>query len=118
MDFEVRKVRSPQGRKKLSAERAAYFQLMQQGVSNEDACRIVGVNSKTGRRWRNGRGPSGRNKAAPPVRPVVPPSASSQRYLSQDERVYIADLALFMRTDSPCTRVWEALDSLQESNSS
>ncbi|MFG3026922.1 IS30 family transposase [Streptomyces sp. NPDC048254] len=91
MDFEIRKVRSPQGRKKLSAERAAYFQLMQQGVSNEDACRIVGVNSKTGRRWRNGRRPSGRNKAAPPVRPVAPPSVSSSRCLGQDERIYIAD---------------------------
>lgn len=91
MDFEIRKVRSPQGRKKLSAEWAAYFQLMQRGVSNEEACRIVGVNSKTGRRWRNGRRPSGLNKAAPPVRPVVPPSACSQRYLSQDERIYIAD---------------------------
>ncbi len=91
MDFEIRKVRSPQGRKKLSAERAAYFQLMQQGVSNEDACRIIGVNPKTGRRWGNGRIPSGRNNAAPPVRPVAPPSASSLRYLSQDERIYIAD---------------------------
>src|SRR5215210_4662968 len=91
MDFQIRKVRSPQGRKKLSAERAAYFQLMQQGVSNEDACRIVGVNPKTGRRWRNGRRPSGRNKAAPPVRSVVPPFASSSRYLREDERLYIAD---------------------------
>ncbi len=91
MDFEIRKVRNPQGRKKLSAERAAYFQLMQQGVSNEDACRIVGVNSKTGRRWRDGRRPSGRNKTASPVRPVVPPSVSSSRCLSQDERIYIAD---------------------------
>ncbi|MET9426106.1 IS30 family transposase [Streptomyces sp. NPDC006540] len=90
MDFRIREVRSPQGAKKLSAERAAYFQLMQQGLSNEDACRIVGVNPKTGRRWRNGRRPSGRNKAAPPVRPVVPPSSSS-RFLREDERIYIAD---------------------------
>ncbi|GAA3801065.1 hypothetical protein GCM10022206_45140 [Streptomyces chiangmaiensis] len=90
MDFEVRKVRSPQGRKKLSAERAAYFQLVKQGFSNNEACRIVGINPKTGRRWRNGRRPSGRNKAAPPVRPVAPPSASS-RYLCEADRIYIAD---------------------------
>ncbi|WP_434095599.1 IS30 family transposase [Streptomyces goshikiensis] len=64
---------------------------MQQGLSNNDACRIVGVNPKTGRRWRNGRRPSGRNKAASPVRPVVPPSASSSRYLREEERIYIAD---------------------------
>jgi hypothetical protein len=60
-------------------------------VSDEDAGRIVGVNSKTGRLRRNGRRPTGRNKAAAPVRPVMPPSASSPRCLSQDERIYIAD---------------------------
>ncbi len=92
MDFQIRRVRSPQGPKKLSAERAAYFELMQQGMSNRDACRIVGINPKTGRRWRNGRRLSGRSKAAPPVRPVVPPSAASpSRYLHEDERIYIAD---------------------------
>ncbi|WP_159007495.1 helix-turn-helix domain-containing protein, partial [Streptomyces sp. NRRL S-813] len=90
MDFQIRKVRSPQGPRKLSAERVAYFQLMQQGVSNEEACRIVGINPKTGRRWRNGRNASGRNKAAPPARPVAPLSVSS-RYLREGERVYIAD---------------------------
>ncbi|CBG73291.1 hypothetical protein SCAB_62732, partial [Streptomyces scabiei 87.22] len=63
-----------QGRTKLSAERAAHFQLMQQGVRDEDTCRIVGSNSKAGRRRGNGRRPSGGNKAASPVRPVVPPS--------------------------------------------
>ncbi|MFE3047417.1 hypothetical protein ACFXIY_10215 [Streptomyces albidoflavus] len=28
---------------------------MQQGFGNKQACRIVGINDKTGRRWRNGR---------------------------------------------------------------
>ena len=77
MDFEIREDRKPQGRKKLTREREAYFQLMQQGVSNKEACRIVGINLRTGKRWRNGRNPSGRNKAAPPIRtgcrlPAVP----------------------------------------------
>ncbi|MFI7098667.1 IS30 family transposase [Streptomyces sp. NPDC050161] len=63
---------------------------MQQGFSNEQACRIVGVNSKTGRRWRNGRRADSKQKAVPPVRPVVPPSGTS-RCLRVDERIYIAD---------------------------
>ncbi|MDJ0379541.1 helix-turn-helix domain-containing protein, partial [Streptomyces sp. G-G2] len=90
MDFRIREVRSPQGRKKLAEERAGYFQLMQQGLSNKEACRIVGINPKTGRRWRNGRNASGGNKAAPPIHAVVPPSASS-RYLCEADRIHIAD---------------------------
>lgn len=41
MDFEIRKDRKPQGRKKLTRERAEYFQLMQQGYSSREACRRV-----------------------------------------------------------------------------
>ncbi|MFI2190974.1 IS30 family transposase [Streptomyces sioyaensis] len=63
---------------------------MQQGFSNRQACRIVGINLKTGRRWRNGRSADRKQKAAPPVRPVVPPSGPS-RYLREAERIYIAD---------------------------
>lgn len=85
----MRKARSPRGREEPCAGRAACFQLVRRGVSEADACRIVKVNSKTGRRRRNGRGPSGRNKAAPPVRPVVQPSVSSSRCPSQDERIRI-----------------------------
>lgn len=55
MEFEIRKDRTkPQGRKKLTRERAAYFQLMQQGYSNREACRIVGIDIRTGKKWRNG----------------------------------------------------------------
>ncbi|RPK87235.1 hypothetical protein EES46_19755 [Streptomyces sp. ADI98-10] len=90
MDFEIREDRKPQGARKLAKERAAYFQLMQQGVSGREACRILGINRRTGQRWSNGRNPSGRNKAAPPVTTVVPPSPLS-RYLCQEERVHIAD---------------------------
>jgi hypothetical protein len=32
---------------------------VQQGVSNAEACRIVGINFRTGKRWRNGRTASG-----------------------------------------------------------
>ncbi|MEU6779175.1 helix-turn-helix domain-containing protein [Nonomuraea angiospora] len=58
MDFEIREDRErSQGHRGLSRERAAYLRLVQQGLSNQDACRIVGINSRSGRRWRNGRNP-------------------------------------------------------------
>ncbi|MFJ9753104.1 hypothetical protein [Streptomyces chartreusis] len=51
MEFEIRKDRTkPQGRKKLTRERAAYFQLMEQGYSSKAACRIVGVDIRTGKK--------------------------------------------------------------------
>lgn len=43
MEFEIRPVRSPQGRRKLVAERQRYFELMQQGYSSRAACRAVGI---------------------------------------------------------------------------
>ncbi|NUK82635.1 helix-turn-helix domain-containing protein, partial [Streptomyces lunaelactis] len=90
MDFKIREIRTAQGPKKLLRERETYFRLMQQGFSNEHACQIVGINAKTGRRWRNGRPADRKQKAAPPVRPVVPPSGPS-RYLRESDRSYIAD---------------------------
>ncbi|WP_438292449.1 IS30 family transposase [Streptomyces sp. HUAS TT7] len=91
MDFEVRKIRSPQGRKKLTREREAYFQLMQQGMSSREACRVVGIDRRTGLKWRNGSQPYvRRTKAAPPIK-AVPPSPISSRYLCEAERIYIAD---------------------------
>ncbi|MFI6468637.1 IS30 family transposase [Streptomyces sp. NPDC050538] len=90
MGYKIRKDRKPQGPRKLAEERAAYFQLMQQGMSNLQACRTLGINRRTGQRWRNGRNASGKDKAAPPIRPAVPPSSSS-RYLGQADRIHIAD---------------------------
>ena len=90
MDFEIRKVRTAQGRRRLVREREEYFRLMDQGLSSREACRRVGINIRTGKRWRNGRNPSGRNKAAPPANAVVPPPGPS-RYLREVDRIYIAD---------------------------
>jgi transposase len=55
MDCKIREIRTAQGRKKLLRERETYFLLLQQGLSNNQACRIAGISVKTGRRWRNGR---------------------------------------------------------------
>jgi IS30 family transposase len=91
MDFKIRKDRGvAQGRKKLVRERAEYFRLMDQGYGNKEASRRVGVNERTGRVWRNGR-PVGRvMRPRPPARKVLVAGTSS-RFLSEDERVVIAD---------------------------
>ena len=82
MDFAIRPSRRPQGRKQLVRERAAYFELVDQGYSNREACRVVGVHYRTGKRWRDGRE---RCALAP-----APPAGRS-RYLTVDERIQIAD---------------------------
>ncbi|MCC3779979.1 IS30 family transposase [Streptomyces sp. UNOB3_S3] len=59
-------------------------------MSAREAARIVGINLRTGKRWRNGRNPSGGTAGAPPINVVVPPPRPS-RYLREDERIHIAD---------------------------
>jgi IS30 family transposase len=91
MDFEIREDRErSRGRRGLSHERAAYLRLVQQGLSNQEACRIVGINSRTGRRWRNGRNPTGKNVGALPINSAAPPDVCG-RYLNETERIHIAD---------------------------
>ncbi|MEU0572340.1 helix-turn-helix domain-containing protein [Nonomuraea sp. NPDC005983] len=91
MDFEIREDRErTRGRRALSRERAAYLRLVQRGLSNEEACRIVGINSRTGRRWRNGRNPTGKHVGALPITSAAPPDVCG-RYLNETERIHIAD---------------------------
>uniref|UniRef100_UPI003F4A2C96 helix-turn-helix domain-containing protein n=1 Tax=Streptomyces sp. bgisy130 TaxID=3413788 RepID=UPI003F4A2C96 len=90
MDFEVRDRSVNRGRRSLTEERRVYLQLMRQGVSNAEACRIVGINLRTGKRWRNGRAPSGRNVGAPPITAVAPLDGPS-RFLREADRIHIAD---------------------------
>ncbi|MEV1069490.1 hypothetical protein [Streptomyces sp. NPDC050263] len=80
MEFEIRKVRTvAQGRGQLVREREEHFRLMDRGLTGYEACRIVGINYRTGKRWRNGRSPSGRTKGArtnlnPPCTDRTPPA--------------------------------------------
>ncbi len=78
----------------LTEKRAQFVALIRQGVGNSEACALVGVNRKTGTRWRYGR--IIRNTVGEPVHyPAVmikPASPRSSRYLSLDERTEIADL--------------------------
>ncbi|MDJ0466308.1 IS30 family transposase [Streptomyces sp. H27-C3] len=60
-------------------------------MSSREACQIVGIDVRTGKKWRNGRHASGKQKrAVPPVNSEVPPSAPS-RYLCEADRIHIAD---------------------------
>jgi IS30 family transposase len=91
MGFEIRGRRWPQGAKPLSAERAEYFRLMQQGYSSAEACRRVGVNETTGRRWRNGSSGSPGHVAMAPIKASLVPASGPSRFLTEDERIHIAD---------------------------
>ncbi|MEU6357869.1 IS30 family transposase [Streptomyces sp. NPDC047072] len=105
MDFEIREDRRPQGPRKLLKERELYLSLVDQGMGNAQACRIVGVHERTGRDWRYGR-PEGRVKRPRPRAKDAPAVAvlgvraprtrlievrGDSRYLGEDERIHIAD---------------------------
>jgi transposase, IS30 family len=90
-DFEIRADRKPQGARKLARERAEYFRLMDQGLSSAVACKLVGINYRTGKRWRNGHhSPGAGRKPVPPAGRAAPARGPS-RYLTEDERIHIAD---------------------------
>lgn len=77
-----------------TAERARFIELTRQGVSISEACRVVSVNRKTGSRWKNGRTavtPDGTIRRYAPIADVVM-TEISVRFLSEDERIRIADL--------------------------
>ncbi len=80
----------------LAGKREQFVGLIQQGISNSEACRIVGVNRRTGTRWLYGRtviNRAGERLEYPPVKTLRtrsrPPSV---RYLTLEERIVIADL--------------------------
>ena len=83
------------GRPPLAAKREQFARLIARGVGNAEACRIVGVHPKTGKRWRRGRVMTSSSGARLQYAPVISTRKQviSQRYLSQDDRVSIADLA-------------------------
>ncbi|WP_327419483.1 IS30 family transposase [Streptomyces sp. NBC_01233] len=58
-------------------------------MSNREACKITGINERTGREWRNGRLDPKRFRA--PARSEQAPDSSPSRYLREAERIHIAD---------------------------
>ena len=82
------------GRPPQAWKREQFARLIARGVGSAEACRIVGVHPKTGKRWRLGRtitGCGGRRVHYPPVAGARMAEVSP-RYLSVDDRVRIADL--------------------------
>jgi len=72
-----------------------FVRLIEQGISNAEACRMVGINRRTGTRWRFGRtvqNTAGQPVHYPPVSAPRPPKPRHPRYLSAAERTTIADL--------------------------
>lgn len=80
----------------LVSKRAFYLVLMKTGIGNAEACRRVGVNRKTGVRWQHGRRAkfNGRTYFYAAIDAAIgPKKPESALYLSQAERVIIADAA-------------------------
>ena len=75
-------------------KREEWARLIGLGVSNSEACRIVGVNRRTGKRWRHGRTITGRRGQRYHYPPVINnrERVVSARFLSEEERFAIADL--------------------------
>nr|WP_186768380.1 IS30 family transposase [Streptomyces qinzhouensis] len=64
---------------------------MGQGVSSREACRIVGIDRRTGKRWRNGFTPSNSKRWRPPVTRLVASAPGPSKHLRQADRIHIAD---------------------------
>ncbi|NNM47703.1 helix-turn-helix domain-containing protein [Knoellia sp. DB2414S] len=79
----------------MSRQREEYARLVARGVSNAEACRIVGVNRRTGTRWRYGHTVPDRDGSVRQYPAMVTVTlegpARSARYLSEQERGVIAD---------------------------
>lgn len=75
---------APRQRTKVEARDARYWELMRSGLTNTAACRLLGVNRRTGGRIRE----RSRQQTAAKTRH----RASTGRYLSLHERLQIADL--------------------------
>jgi hypothetical protein len=82
---------------------------MDQGMSSREACRVVGINRRTGKRWRNGTNPT-KNRPGRPAHRVSAVRAvplSRSRHLTVDERIYIADR---VREKAPVRRIAAELE--------
>jgi transposase, IS30 family len=87
-------VQGHRGRPPLAAKREQFGRLIARGIGNAEVCRIVGVHPKTGKRWRRGRVMTSSGGARLHYAAVIDTRRQviSQRYLSEDDRVVIADL--------------------------
>lgn len=91
-EFDIRADRKvPQGRRRLTAEREAYAALVDAGFSYRAAATIVGVNYRKTKRWRAGEWWKPSGKPASRARVRKPGEQLSPRFLSENDRIMIAD---------------------------
>lgn len=83
----------PSGRPPMAAKREEFAKLIGRGVSISAACRQLGIDRKTGHCWKNGgvRRTNGVTRVVEPIIGQRPKRPESGGYLSEDERVAIAD---------------------------
>ena len=93
--LSTRRIPKGPGRRPKSLARRRFMELLAQGWSLNAACREVGVVRTTGHNWKNGskvRLKDGTVKLVPPLDPLSTRQLSP-RFLSESERIQIADLA-------------------------
>ena len=90
-----RRIPKGPGRRPMSEKRRRFQELLAQGWTPAGACRELGIGRSTGHIWKNGavvRRKDGTVKVVPPLEPLAV-RIISPRFLSEEERVQIADLA-------------------------
>lgn len=91
-----------------AARRRHYVELVRGGMNFSQAARAVGVSKRTGRVWRNGRRrASGRHEKSCVdlySAAMKTPKPISSRFLSEDERVDIADLLVLKKSQAEIAR--------------
>src|SRR4051812_24129062 len=90
-----RRIPKGPGRRPMSEKRRRFLELLAQGWTVRGACQELGIGRSTGQIWKNGtvvRRKDGTVKVVPPLEPLAV-RVISARFLSEGERVQIADLA-------------------------
>ena len=93
--MSTRRIPKGPGRRPKSLARQQFMELLAQGVPLRVACLEVGVSRSTGQIWKNGTTVPRRDgtvKVVPPLEPLAV-RPISPRFLSEEERVQIADMA-------------------------
>jgi len=94
VELSTRRIPQGPGRRPKSLARRRFMELLNKGVSIRAACREIGVCRQTGQNWKNGVTvirKDGSVKHVPPLHPLST-RLISPRFLSEAERVHIADL--------------------------
>jgi IS30 family transposase len=73
-----------EAQKRRATRADAYWQMMRDGVSNAEACRLLGMHRRTGTQLRRA--------ANFQIPPLITPTSGTGRYLEARERLQIADL--------------------------